>query len=277
MTERLLAIERAQAMERMHTVERLAAGVAKDFNEAVTEIGTHAQRVLEKLVVGELPSWEDAAAIVKTNERAQRLVRHLLVIGQGQTAKAAMIDVSEFVGTTADLLSRSLGPDIFVKGRHQVYIWPIRADAGQLQEALAELAHYGREIMRTGGTLLLEAANEYIEEPRFGHRGPPNPGAYVKIVLRDATSGVEERDVIRVLEPYFKPRLRQAEATLKLAVAHGLVRQNGGYFSVTSELRYGCSFEMYFPRAAPDTWTGASDEPHPTHDRVRRPQSPPRA
>jgi two-component system, cell cycle sensor histidine kinase and response regulator CckA len=257
MTERMLDIERAQALERMHTVERLAAGVAKDFNEAVSEIGVHSQKVLEKLVVGELPAWEDAAAIVKTNERAQRLVRHLLVIGQGQHAKATIIEVADFIGATADLLSRTLGPDIFVKGRHQVYVWPIRADAGMLQEALAELAHYGRDVMRTGGTLVLEAANEYVEESRGPQRGPTQPGAYVKIVLRDASGGVEENDVLRVLEPYFKPRLRQQEATIKLAVAHGLVRQNRGFLAVTSELRYGCAFEMYFPRAEPDALLGS--------------------
>jgi PAS domain S-box-containing protein len=256
MTERMLDIERAQALERMHTVERLAAGVAKDFNEAVTEIGIHSQKVLEKLVVGELPAWEDAAAVVKTNERAQRLVRHLLVIGQGQHAKASIIEVADFIGATADLLSRTLGPDIFVKGRHQVYVWPIRADAGMLQEALAELAHYGRDVMRTGGTLVLEAANEYVEESRGPQRGPTAPGAYVKIVLRDASGGVEEGDVLRVLEPYFKPRLRQQEATIKLAVAHGLVRQNRGFLAVTSEMRYGCAFEMYFPRAEPDSLLG---------------------
>ena len=256
MTERMLDIERAQALERMHTVERLAAGVAKDFNEAVSEIAVHSQKVLEKLVVGELPAWEDAAAVVKTNERAQRLVRHLLVIGQGQHAKASIIEVADFIGATADLLSRTLGPDIFVKGRHQVYVWPIRADAGMLQEALAELAHYGRDVMRTGGTLVLEAANEYVEESRGPQRGPTAPGAYVKIVLRDASGGVEESDVLRVLEPYFKPRLRQQEATIKLAVAHGLVRQNRGFLAVTSEMRYGCAFEMYFPRAEPDALMG---------------------
>ena len=247
MTERMLDIERAQALERMHTVERLAAGVAKDFNEAVSEIAVHSQKVLEKLVVGELPAWEDAAAVVKTNERAQRLVRHLLVIGQGQHAKASIIEVADFIGTTADLLSRTLGPDIFVKGRHQVYVWPIRADAGMLQEALAELAHYGRDVMRTGGTLVLEAANEYVEESRGPQRGPTAPGAYVKIVLRDASGGVEESDVLRVLEPYFKPRLRQQEATIKLAVAHGLVRQNRGFLAVTSETALRLRVRDVFP------------------------------
>lgn len=270
MTERMLDIERAQSLERMHMVERLAAGVAKDFNEAVSEIAIHSQKVLEKLVVGELPAWEDAAAVVKTNERAQRLVRHLLVIGQGQHAKASIIEVADFIGSTADLLSRTLGPDIFVKGRHQVYVWPIRADAGMLQEALAELAHYGRDVMRTGGTLVLEAANEYVEESRGPQRGPTAPGAYVKIVLRDASGGVEESDVLRVLEPYFKPRLRQQEATIKLAVAHGLVRQNRGFLAVTSEMRYGCAFEMYFPRAEPDSLMGSGIDEEKEKSATRR-------
>jgi PAS domain S-box-containing protein len=272
MTERLLAMERVQAIERMQTVERLAAGLAKDFDEAVTTIGVRAQRVLEKLVVGELPAWEDAASIVKTNERAQQLVRHLLAIGQGRAPRAQMIDVGEFVGSTADLLSRSLGPDIFVKGRHEVYVWPIRADSGQLQEALAELAHYARDIMQTGGALLLEGGNEYVDDQMISDAvGPPKPGAYVKIVLRDSTTGLEPHELLRVLEPYFAPRLHQAEATLKLAVAQGLVRQNGGWLSVNSEMRYGCSFSMYFPRVEPEKWLAETNEEaairNPTRER----------
>ncbi len=115
---------------------------------------------------------------------------------------------------------------------------------------------------------MLEAANEYVEESRGPQRGPTAPGAYVKITLRDASGGVEESDVLRVLEPYFKPRLRQQEATIKLAVAHGLVRQNRGFLAVTSEMRYGCAFEMYFPRAEPDSLlgSGVDEEKSATRD-----------
>lgn len=257
LTKHLQSIERDQAAERMKVVERMAAGIAPEFDEACRSMDWLARRIGEKVEMDEMPDIVDVNELVRAGDKAAAMARQLLAIGQRQPGKPETIDFGEFIADIAEVLPRTLGRDICVIHQNEAGLGRIKADREQVRDAIYQVANYARDTMPVGGSLCLEASNVFLDVGSTSESQPDSGGAYVRLVIKDSGGGWSETDVQHLLEPFYEPAARtggRAQSAFNLSVVHGLVRQNSGYLSVNSKLRVGSTYTMHFPRVDVDEW-----------------------
>jgi PAS domain S-box-containing protein len=280
LTEHMQAIERDQAAERMRVVERLAAGIAPDFDEAFTSIGGIGRKIGEQVTMHEMPDIDDVNTLVRAGDKAANMARQLLAIGQRQPVRPETIEFGALVAQIAEDLPKTLGRDVCVIQQNEPGVGSIRADRKQLTDAIYQVANYARDTMPAGGTLQLETTNLFLQAGSPSPGLPDQGGAYVQLTIRDSGGGWNQKDLLHLLEPFYEPTRgasrRAPQSAFNLSVVNGLVRQNGGWLSVDSQLRVGSSYTMFFPRVDVEEWlarTGSGDDVWPPAE-IGRPHSP---
>jgi PAS domain S-box-containing protein len=257
LTDHMRTLERDQAAERMKVVERMAAGIAPEFDDALTCIGALGRKIGEQVTMGEMPDIDDVNGLVRAGEKAANMARQLLAIGQRQSVRPETIDFGELVAQIAQDLPKTLGRDVCVIQQNEQGIGRIKADRQQLTDAIYQVANYARDTMPAGGTLHLEASNVFLDVGSLSDTQPDTGGAYVRLVIRDSGGGWNQKDLLHLLEPFYEPARRasgRAQSAFNLSVVNGLVRQNGGWLSVDSQLRVGSTYTIHFPRVDVEEW-----------------------
>jgi two-component system cell cycle sensor histidine kinase/response regulator CckA len=245
-----LEAQLAQSRE-LEAVGHLVGGVAHDFNNLLTTILGAVELAQEhspdSSIVTELDN------IRRSAERGAALVRNLLALGRQQYLQASPIDVNtalrEFVAMIRPALGQGITLDLVLEqpGRR------IRADPGQLDQVLTNLAMNAKYAMPEGGRLTLRSGRATLYRKQVHGREAIPPGRYVTISVQDTGSGIAPEVLDRIFEPFFTTRRAQGGSGLGLATAQGIIRQSGGYLTVESELGKGTTFRIYLPReeAAP--------------------------
>ena len=231
--------------QKMEAVGRLAGGIAHDFNNLLTTIlGT------SDLLLEELPrekQWrEDVEEIRKAGDRAASLTRQLLAFSRKQVIEAATINLNETVASVSSMLRRLIGEDIELVTRLDPVLGMIRADPGQVEQVLMNLAVNSRDAMPSGGALIIETANVRIEGDKDLTAGIP-AGQYVMLAVSDNGVGMDAETQSHIFEPFFTTKEQGKGTGLGLATVYGIVRQSGGYVSVYSEPGVGATFKVYLP------------------------------
>ncbi len=241
---RELESQLAQA-QRLQSVGQLAAGIAHDFNNLLTAI-LSATEALDPSITG--PGREDLGNIKQGAERGAALVRQLLAFGRQQTLQPRIIALNDAVRAAGGLLHCLLGSRIELILQLEEPGRLVRIDPTQLDQVLLNLAANARDAMPNGGTLTIATGRRLLltAEPEGSDIIPP--GRYATLEIRDTGQGIPPETLPHIFEPFFTTKRGAGGTGLGLSTVHGIVRQSGGFLSVTSTLGQGATFRITLPR-----------------------------
>jgi two-component system cell cycle sensor histidine kinase/response regulator CckA len=231
---------------KLETVGRLAGGIAHDFNTILTAIIGHAELIGEAVPKGG-PEFQSADQIGKSAARAAQLTQQLLAFSRKQMLQPEILDLNATVSEAELMLRRLLGDSIEVRVAINAKRPWAKADAGQIQQMLVQLASNAQDAMPRGGRLTLETGDITLDESYASTRSDVVAGDFVMIAISDTGGGIADEIKPHLFEPFFTTK-KQGEGTgLGLAMCYGIAKQIGGHISVYSELGRGTTFKIYLP------------------------------
>jgi len=231
--------------QKMESVGRLAGGIAHDFNNLLTAILGYSELAIAELPE-EHPVRRQVNIIADAGNKAAALVRQLLAFSKKQVLEIRVLNINEVVESIGKILSLVIGEDIILEMNLSPSVWSIRADPGQLEQVLMNLAVNARDAMPCGGRLTIETENvELQEEYARGHQGV-RPGPHVMLAVTDTGSGMGPSVLEKIFEPFFSTKGNKGTG-LGLSTVYGIVRQHNGHIYVYSEEGIGTTFKVYLP------------------------------
>src|SRR5213594_2520150 len=255
--------ERLRQAQKMEAVGRLAGGVAHDFNNLLTVITSYSALLLEDLGSDD-PKRDDVDQIRKAAEGAAALTRQLLAFSRQQVLQPRAFDLKATVTGTEKVLKRLIGEDVQLTTFLAPDLGVVKADPGQIEQIIINLAVNARDAMPTGGRLTIEAANVDMDEAYVRGHAPASPGRYVMLALSDAGIGMDEQTKARIFEPFFRTKEPGKGTGWAPATIDCVVGQSGGFIWVYSEPGRGTSFKVYLPRVDEPAEAAAAATAEPT-------------
>jgi PAS domain S-box-containing protein len=242
---RTLELQLRQA-QKMEAIGRLAGGIAHDFNNLLMVISGYSEFLLERL--GPDPKLRGPAQeISNATQRATSLTRQLLAFSRKQMLAPKILDLNEVVAENLKMLTRMIGEDIDLVMVPGAALGAVRADPGQIDQVIMNLAVNARDAMPHGGKLTIETANVTLDENFTRTHSPLTPGDYIMLALSDTGIGMDAETQSRIFEPFFTTKGAKGTG-LGLSTVYGIVKQSGGFIFVDSQPQRGTSFRAYFPR-----------------------------
>jgi two-component system cell cycle sensor histidine kinase/response regulator CckA len=231
--------------QKMDAVGQLAAGIAHDFNNLLTAIVGYTEMVFLTLDAGD-GRRDELQEVTKAAQRAAALTRQLLAFSRRQILQPTVLDVNALVADVQKLLRRTIPENIDLQlDLNQVA--PVRADGGQLEQVLLNLAINAGDAMPSGGELRLVTGTVDVDDALAHRRFPMPAGRYVRLTVNDTGTGMTPEVQARIFEPFFSTKERGKGTGLGLATVYGIVKQSDGYIWVDSHLGRGTAFEIYLP------------------------------
>jgi two-component system cell cycle sensor histidine kinase/response regulator CckA len=235
--------ERLRQAQKMEAVGLLAGGVAHDFNNMLTAITGYSHLAVAALDSGRGVRRSDIEEIAKASDRAAALTSQLLAFSRKQILRPQVLDLNDVVGEMDKMLRRLIGEQIDVVTAFGAGVGHVKADRGQLEQVILNLAVNARDAMPDGGKLVIETSNA-DPDPRAPEA---RPGPHVVLTVTDTGVGMDDETRTRIFEPFFTTKDRGQGTGLGLATVYGVVKQSGGHISVESEPGQGTTFRIYLP------------------------------
>jgi PAS domain S-box-containing protein len=238
-----------QQAQKMEAVGRLAGGVAHDFNNLLTVISSCTDFILDDRTLAE-EHRDDLTEVKKATDRATSLTRQLLALGRTQVLRPSTINLNGRLAELLPMLKRLFETTIEIKIEAAPGLWAVRADPGQIEQVLLNLALNARDAMPEGGILTFSTENSVVvaEQADPSREYTMNSGDYVLLRVQDTGVGMDENTQRKIFEPFFTTKDVGKGTGLGLATAYGIVKQSGGYIKVRSAPGTGTEFLIYLPR-----------------------------
>lgn len=236
--------EQLRQSQKMEAIGRLAGGIAHDFNNLLTVINTYAEVAMSRLPDGHR-ICADLREIHKAGDRAAALTHQLLAFGRKQVMQPRVLNLNNAVSDMKKMLRRVIGEDIDLIADLAPDAHNIKADPGQIEQILMNLAVNSRDAMPFGGQLIIRTSNVELDEPRAGQLNASR-GRYVRLSIEDTGCGMEQSTLEQIFEPFFTTKDVGKGTGLGLATVYGIVKQSGAHISVSSEPDEGTTFEIYW-------------------------------
>jgi two-component system cell cycle sensor histidine kinase/response regulator CckA len=240
--------EQLRQAQKMDAVGRLAGGVAHDFNNLLTVINGYTELLLEHFPEDPEKRARTLGEIAKAGERAATLTRQLLAFSRKQVVAPRTVDLNKIVSGVESLLHRMIGEDVELVGSLAPRLWSVRADPGQIEQVIMNLAVNARDAMPRGGRLAIETRNVELDESYVREHVYVEPGPYVLLSVSDTGTGMDQETMRHIFEPFFTTKEQGKGTGLGLATVYGIVQQFGGHVWVYSEPEKGTSVKVYLPR-----------------------------
>jgi hypothetical protein len=245
-TERRSLQEQVIQAQKMEAVGRLAGGVAHDFNNILTAIGGYTDLLLTDLAADD-PRRQDVDEIHRAAARAAALTQQLLAFSRRQVMQPKVLDLNALVADIEKLLRRLIGEDVLLASVLEPGLGNVRADPGQLQQVILNLAVNARDAMPAGGRLTIETRNVELRDTYAEEQRAVSPGPYVLLAVSDTGAGMSAETKAHLFEPFFTTKGLGKGTGLGLATVYGIIKQSGGHIWVYSELGHGTTFKVYLP------------------------------
>src|SRR5216683_2831124 len=246
-TERRALERQLRMAQKMEAVGRLSGGIAHDFNNLLGVIIGYSQ-VLKRSLKPEHPLYEHAEEIEKASQRAVSLTRQLLAFSRQQVLEPVILNMNALVSDMEKMLPRLIGEDVALTLTLDPALGQVKADPGQVEQVIMNLAVNARDAMPDGGKLTIQTANVDLDTA-YTHEHPGSRvGRYVMLRVTDTGTGIDPEIQSQIFEPFFTTKERDKGTGLGLATVYGIVKQSGGYIAVESEKGKGASFSVYLPR-----------------------------
>ena len=246
-TEQRVLERQLRMAQKMEAIGRLSGGIAHDFNNLLGVIIGYIQVMKRSLIPGN-SSYEYAEEIEKAGRRAVSLTRQLLAFSRQQILEPVILNLNTLVSDMEKMLPRLIGEDIRLNLILDPAIGQVKADPGQIEQVVMNLAVNARDAMPDGGRLTIETANAELDET-FARVHPGSvPGQYVMLAVTDTGTGMDPEIQAQIFEPFYTTKGRDKGTGLGLATVYGVVKQSNGYIAVESEKGKGALFKIYLPR-----------------------------
>lgn len=244
-------LDELRQSQKMEAIGKLAGGIAHDFNNLLTAISGYSELALSRLDKHADPELRsDIEQIAKSGERAAELTRQLLALSRRQTLQPTAFDLNDAVAGIESLLRRLIGTHITIATTLGSDECTIRADHGQIEQVIMNLALNSRDAMQDGGVLKIETEAVRLTSSEALERFQAPAGEYVVLRVADDGSGMDEATRQRAFEPFYTTKALGEGTGLGLATVYGIVAQSGGYTALDSKLGAGTTVEVLLPHLA---------------------------
>ncbi len=258
-TDRKRLEQQFRQSQKMEAIGRLSGGIAHDFNNLLGVIIGYAE-ILQENTPESDPDRGCIDEVLRAAQRAASLTRQLLAFSRQQVLEPKVIDLNNAVANMEKMLRRVIGEDVELNTVLDAELANVKADQGQLEQVILNLAVNARDAMPNGGRLTIETQNVIMgeaETKRYSY--PFKPGHYVRLVVSDTGVGMDSAIQARAFEPFFTTKEKGKGTGLGLATVYGVVKQSDGYIELHSEVGKGTTFTIYLPSA---TEPVAADSTH---------------
>lgn len=240
---------RLRQAHKMEAIGRLAGGVAHDFNNLLTIIGGNSDLLMDRAGADDFHR-RCVEQIQKAARRAVSMTRQLLAFSRMQVLQPQVLDLNATLSDMGKMLPRLIGEHIEYAFSPEPGLAAVKADPGQIEQVLMNLAVNARDAMPNGGKLVVRTETISMSETEAAKRPPMSAGRYVRLCVRDTGHGMDEKTKAHIFEPFFTTKDVGKGTGLGLATVYGVVKQSGGFIWVESAPGQGATFEIYLPLAS---------------------------
>ena len=236
--------------QKMDAIGRLAGGIAHDFNNLLTVINGYSDLALTNRNIP--PRVQNGLQqILNAGHRAASLTQQLLAFSRQQVLQPQVLNINSVVVNMEKLLRRVIGENIKLICRLDEKAGRIKADPGQIEQIVMNLAVNARDAMPNGGQLIIETQHVELDDAFLSAQGQAvvhTPGPFAMLAIQDTGTGMDDATLLRIFEPFFTTKSPGKGTGLGLATVHGIVQQSNGVLTVSSQVGQGTRFQIYFPR-----------------------------
>jgi PAS domain S-box-containing protein len=245
--EKIEIEDQMRQSQKLESIGQLAGGIAHDFNNMLSVILGYGEEIVDSLHKGD-PLLLSAMEIVKAGKRSASLTRQLLAFSRKQNLQTKVMDLNEVVSGLKNMLERLLGEHILLKINAGTNLGLVKADPGQLEQIIMNLAVNGRDAMVNGGKLTISTFNKSVTNNVYAKSLEIEPGSYVVLEVTDNGTGMDEKVLKRMFEPFYTTKTKGRGTGLGLSTVYGIIKQSNGSIVANSEVGFGTKFIIYLPR-----------------------------
>ena len=232
--------------QKMEAVGQLTGGIAHDFNNHLTIIMGNLELLMEKLE-GDTARRKLIASAFAAARRGANLIQHLLAFSRRQILDPEPTDINSVVSGILDFIALATASNVTVETRLSESLWSAMVDAGQLENALINLAINARDAMPDGGSLIIETANVSVDDALMEMHAYMKPGNFVAVTIGDSGGGMTKEVIEQAFDPFFTTKAVGKGSGLGLSMIYGFIKQTGGYVTIDSEPGHGTTIRLYLP------------------------------